>query len=345
MKEAIVGKTVSVTIRDVDIPTPKPGQVLIRVVVSGTNPKDWKLPKWTPDDALNQGDDIAGYVEAVGEGVRNFRKGDKVAAFHEMLSPHGSYAEYAIAWEHTTFHLTEKTSFEEAATIPLAAMTAALGLYQRLKLPLPWAPADKPTPLVVYGGASAVGAFAIKFAQLSNIHPIIAVAGKGAPFVETLISREKGDTIIDYREGDDAVRSAIKAASEGTPIHHAYDAVSEKGSYVNLGITLDTPGKITVVLPAEADKVQEQVSIHRTMVGSVHMPPAEGQTLGDKEFGAAFFPFIGRGLAQGWFSGHPYEVRKGGLGGLQGALKDLEAGKASAVKYVVKIAETEGVQQ
>lgn len=112
MKEAIVDKTTTVTIRDVDIPTPQPGQVLIRVVVSGTNPKDWKLPKWQTDTVINQGDDIAGYVEAVGEGVHGFRKGDKVAAFHQMISPHGSYAEYAIAWEHTTFHLTEKTSFE-----------------------------------------------------------------------------------------------------------------------------------------------------------------------------------------------------------------------------------------
>ncbi|KAJ5943800.1 hypothetical protein N7516_003968 [Penicillium verrucosum] len=345
MKEAIIDQTVSATIRDVDIPTPAPAQVLIRVVVSGTNPKDWKLPKWQPGNVINQGDDIAGYVEAVGEGVRNFRKGDKVAAFHQMGSPHGSYGEYAIAWEHTTFHLTEKTSFEEAATIPLAAMTAALGLYQELRLPLPWAPADKPTPLVVYGGATAVGAFAIKFAQLSNIHPIIAVAGKGAPFVETLISREKGDTIIDYREGNDAVHAGIKAIGKKTPIHHAYDAVTEKGSYATLGAALDAPGKITVILPVEADNAKEQISIQRTMVGTVHMPPAEGQTVGDKEFGAAFFQFIGQGLAQGWFSGHPYEVRKGGLGGIEGALKDLQAGKASAVKYVVRIAETEGVQQ
>ena len=112
MKEAIIDKTISAIIRDVDIPTPEPGQVLIQVVVSGTNPKDWKLPKWQPDRVINQGDDIAGYVEAVGEGVRNFRKGDKVAAFHQMGSPHGSYGEYAIAWEYTTFHLTEKTSFE-----------------------------------------------------------------------------------------------------------------------------------------------------------------------------------------------------------------------------------------
>ncbi|CAG8058839.1 unnamed protein product [Penicillium salamii] len=320
MKEAVVDKNVTVHIRDVEIPTPKPGQVLIRVVVSGTNPKDWKLPKWQQDNVINQGDDIAGYVAEVGEDVQKFRKGDKVAAFHEMMSPHG-----------------------KAATIPLAAMTAALGLYQELKLPVPWSPADKPTPLVVYGGATAVGAFAIKFAQLSNIHPIIAVAGKGASFVETLISKDKGDTIIDYREGDEAVRSKIKAAAN-VPIHHAYDAVSEKGSYLNLGAALEAPGRITVVLPGGEYQTPDGISIHRTMVGSVHTPPPEGQKLGDKEFGAAFFQFIGRGLAQGWFSGHPTEVRKGGLGGLEGALKDLEAGKASAVKYVVRIADTDGAQ-
>jgi NADPH:quinone reductase-like Zn-dependent oxidoreductase len=223
-------------------------------------------------------------------------------------------------------------------------MTAALGMYQILDLPLPWKPTSKPLPLVVYGGATAVGAFALKFAKLSNIHPLIVVAGRGSAFVETLIDRSKGDTIIDYREGDDAVQTKIKAAAGGKPIHHAYDAVSEKGSYLNLGASLTAPGKITTVLPTkEGDHIPEGITIVRTYVGSVHNPPAAG-TIEDREFGAAFFSLIGRGLAQGWFSGHPYEVRPGGLGGLQGALQDLEAGKASAVKYVVRTAETAGLQ-
>lgn len=225
-------------------------------------------------------------------------------------------------------------------------MTAALGLYQELNLPLPWNPASEPLPLVIYGGATAVGAFAIKFAKLSNIHPIIAVAGKGSAFVETLIDRKKGDTIIDYREGDESVRNQIETAAGGNPIHHAYDAVSEKGSYQNLAAALTVPGKITTVLPTtEGYQIPEGIRISRTMVGSVHNPPAEGKTIADREFGAAIFPLIGRGLAQGWFSGHPYQVRPGGLNGIEGALRDLEAGKASAVKYVVKIAETEDVQQ
>ncbi|KAF5139358.1 Trans-enoyl reductase fsr4 [Metarhizium anisopliae] len=345
MKQAIVDKAVTVAICDVDIPVAKPGQVVIQVVVSGTNPKDWKMPAWMPDaPAANQGDDIAGYVEAVGGGVLNFKKGDRVAAFHEMMTLGGSYAQYAVAWEHTTFHLPEDTSFEEAATIPLAATTSALGLYQQLSLPLPWNPAPEPLPLVVYGGASAVGAFAIKLARLSNIHPIIAVAGKGTPFVETLIDRSKGDTIIDYRKGDEAVRKAVRDAARGLPIHHAFDAVSEKGSYQNLGAALTAPATITVVLPGqEYNKVPEGVKIVATTVASVHKPADEGKMVSEVEFGAAFFALFGRGLAGGWFTGHPHEVRPGGLAGLEGALKDLQAGKASAVKYVVRIAETPGL--
>lgn len=113
MKEAIIHAGPKVEIIDSPIPKAQPGQVVIKVAVSGSNPKDWKVPEWMPDTPpCNQGDDIAGTVHEVGEGVTEFRKGDRVAAFHEMLAPHGSYAEYAVAWAHTTFFLPKKTSFE-----------------------------------------------------------------------------------------------------------------------------------------------------------------------------------------------------------------------------------------
>ncbi|PYI21666.1 putative quinone oxidoreductase [Aspergillus violaceofuscus CBS 115571] len=342
MKEAVIDKTITVTIRDVDIPVVQPGQVLIKVVVSGTNPKDWKVPTWRPDaPATNQGDDVAGYVEAVGEGVPNFHKGDRVAAFHQMLTPGGSWAEYAIAWAHTTFHLPEETSFEEAATIPLAATTSAVGLFQQLGLPLPWSPATESLPLIVNGGSSAVGAFAIKLARLSNVHPIIAVAGRGASYVETLIDRSKSDTIIDYRDGDDAVRENIKTVAGGRLVHYAFDAVSEKRSYQNLGAVLTAPAKITVVLPGcESNGLPDGIQLSTTSCGSVHQSVVAGNLVGNVEFGAAIFALFGRGLAQGWFAGHPHEVRPHGLAGIEGAVKDLRAGKASAVKYVVRIADT-----
>ncbi|KAL4917376.1 chaperonin 10-like protein [Aspergillus aurantiobrunneus] len=292
------------------------------------------MPALWPADGtpFNQGDDIAGYVERVGDDVVGFAKGDRVAAFHQVMTPHGSFAEYALAWDYTTFHIPSKTSFEEAATIPLCAITAALGLYQTMKLPLPWNPTSDPIPLVVYGGATAVGAFAIKFAQVSNIHPIITVAGRGIPYVKTLLSPEKGDVVIDYRGGNESVRAQIKAAAGGRPIHYAYDGVSENGSLQNIAPALTGPGEIAVMFPDDEFQPPEGMGIGQPIAGSVHYPPAAGKTIEYGEFGAAFFQLIGRGLRQGWFQGHPFEVRPGGLAGLEGALRDLKEGRASAVK-------------
>lgn len=202
-----------------------------------------------------------------------------------------------------------------------------------------------------------MGAFAIKFAVLSNIHPIIAVAGKGIPFVETLLDKSKGDIVIDYREGDDALCQKIKQAAGGQQILYAYDGVSEKGSFENIWAVLDKGGRFTHVLPISGKyetpgsgsgsetKVPDGLEGRITIVSSVHQAAPEGHPLGDSDFGAALFHFMGRGLAQGWFKGHPYEVREGGLNAVEGLLKDLEAGKASAVKYVLRVGDTPGLKR
>lgn len=235
----------------------------------------------------------------------------------------------------------------EASTIPLAAGTAAVGLYQRLGLPLPWNPATRPIPLVIYGGATSVGAFAIKLARLSNIHPIITVAGNGIPFVETLIDTTKGDTVVDYRHGDEAVRAGIRKAAGNNPIAYAFDAVSEGGSVENIFDVLEKKSsKVTTVLRVDQDKIPSGIEHVFTYVGTVHKAPSQpGAVLGDAEFGHVIYRFLARGLAQGWFSGHPYEVVPGGLNGIEAVLRNLESGKASAVKYVVRIAETAGVSE
>jgi NADPH:quinone reductase len=105
-----------------------------------------------------------------------------------------------------------------------------VGLYQRLELPEPWRPAKEPTPLVIYGAASAVGSYALQLAVKSNIHPLICVAGKSQDHVKSLIDPSKGDAVVDYRGGDEAVVEGIRKALGGAKLFHAYDAVSEKGS-------------------------------------------------------------------------------------------------------------------
>lgn len=253
-----------------------------------------------------------------------------------MMQPHGSYAEYAIAPAHTTFHIASTTSFEEAATVPLAAMTSALALHIELGLPTPWKPATKRIPLIIYGGSTAVGAFAIKLAKLANIGPIIAVAGSGIPYVKSL----GPDKIVDYREGN--VAAALREALGGEKCYHAIDAISETESYTTLGEVLAKPGcTIVTVLPGkEYTDFPEDVEMKVVMVSAVHKAtsgPAGMPVAPDAmDFGHAMFRFFARAMADGRFSGHPQTIIEGGLEGVDKGMKLLSEGKASATKYVYR---------
>ncbi|KAH7354688.1 chaperonin 10-like protein [Rhexocercosporidium sp. MPI-PUGE-AT-0058] len=356
MKEVINYIGPRVEIIDSPIPEPNDDQVLVKVIISGMNPKDWKAPELaqmysTPRvpytnsrDGLNQGGDMSGIVKKVGANVVEFKPGDRVAAFHEMSTPQGSYAEYAIAWSHTTFHPPNHISFEEAATIPLAALTTAVVLYHELALPCPWTPATTSIPLVIYGGSTAVGSFAIKLAQSGNIHPIITIAGKGSHYLETLIDRSKGDTIIFYREGIEAVTLKIQEALKLTGYHevqHAIDTANVQTSADTLKAVAAPGGHIIFTYPNEFD-VSPVVKSQPT-VGMVH-DQLRIQSVGDAtELGYIFSRYFTRAVQQGTFSGHSYEVREEGLEGVEQALKDLKEGKAGATKYVVRIADTLGL--
>ncbi|KAH7324871.1 chaperonin 10-like protein [Stachybotrys elegans] len=336
---------VAVEVTEAPIPTPGKGQVLIKVIVTGTNPKDWKMLVWFPEsNGVNTGDDIAGIVEAVGEGVTEFKPGDRVSSFHEMRTPNGSFAEYAIGQADTTFHLPASMTFEEAATIPLAAGTAAAALFVKLGLPEPWVKHRDPSVsdgVVIYGGSTAIGAYAIKLLQKADIHPIYVVAGKARDFVSGLIDTAKGDRLFDYRVGKDALVAEIKEALGARRPKFAFDTVSENGTTQTVAEVLDPAARLTTSLPdidesgnlvAKAEGVPDGLEVTFTSVGSLHKE--------EKDFATAWYRLFGRGIREGWFTPHPYESIPGGLEGVGEALSNLRAGKASAVKYVIRVAES-----
>lgn len=377
MKEAIVGKGESnqtvtllfhstnntglvVDIVDSPIPEPGPDDVVIKIAVTGTNPKDWKRPE---DSGYrgNQGDDMAGTVAKVGSSVREFREGDRVAGFHVMMTPNGSYAEYGVAPQHTTFHIPDSVTFEEAATIPLAALTSVYALYRELRLPAPWRPradTDAPLPLVIYGASTAVGAFAIQLARRSNVHPIIGIVGKSKDLVLDLLGdgpQKYGDAVVDYRGGEEAIIKGVQEAVAASRKHYpgyetadiqitrAYDPMSYDGGYVTLSKLLQgDDARLATVAPKhdypELKGREPPLYLGKTFVGMAH-----GDSAADRDLAYVYSRYLGRGLAEGWFKGHPYEVVPGGLNGIGKALKDLKDGKAHGVKYVLRIAETEGL--
>jgi hypothetical protein len=86
----------------------------------------------------------------------------------------------------------------EGAALPLAILTAVVGLYSSIKLdlPQPWSPATKPKPLLIYGASSAVGYYVLQLALKSNLHPLICIAGRASAHVEKLLDKSKGDSIV-----------------------------------------------------------------------------------------------------------------------------------------------------
>ena len=368
-KQVIVQSSIeAVEIIDTSIPTPRDTEIVIKVVVSGTNPKDWKYPLWyvflvfafecppaelRKADVLyrknlphNSGDDIAGVVYSVGKDVYEFKPGDRVAALHAFGTENGSFAEYAVAPDWTTFHIPHNISFEEAATIPVAGLTAAIALYVDMRLPPPYSPRTtagsrgEKMPIVIYGVTSAVGAFAAKYARLSGLGPIIGIAGRGIDFGKTLC-----DYVCDYRNGEDALVMAVEEALRnedlGSRVPNVFDAISENGSFEAIVRFIDPDsGTVSMVLPPKLFAKDKEdfhyppgVKAFNSAVPQVHSS--------HRDFGYLWSRYLGRLLEDGRLKAHPYEVIPGGLHGVLDGLKKLKDGKASAVKYVYRIEDTE----
>jgi NADPH:quinone reductase-like Zn-dependent oxidoreductase len=138
----------------IERPEPRDGEVLIRVRVAGVNPIDWKLraghvQRYMPITLpATPGLDVAGTVEAIGEGVTGFSIGDKV--FGRGAA---TYGEFAVARIATIAHIPDGVSFEQAATLHVGGVTAWLALFDTAHL-------EAGQRLLVQGGAGGVGSIA-----------------------------------------------------------------------------------------------------------------------------------------------------------------------------------------
>jgi NADPH:quinone reductase-like Zn-dependent oxidoreductase len=185
-------------LQEIDKPVVKDGEVLVRVRAASVNPADWHYMRGVPYVMRPQaglgkpknsvlGRDIAGQVEAVGKAVTRLRTGDEVFGEVEM----GGFAEYACVSEALLGLKPANLTFEQAAAVPLAALTALQGLRDAGKIQ----PGQK---VLIIGASGGVGTFAVQLAKLFGADVTGVCSTRNVEMVRSL----GADHVIDHTQED-----------------------------------------------------------------------------------------------------------------------------------------------
>ncbi|OME88640.1 MULTISPECIES: NADP-dependent oxidoreductase [Paenibacillus] len=179
--------------REVPTPTPQAHQVLVKVAATSINPIDWKLREGYLKQMMDWefpiilGWDVAGTISEIGHEVTDWKLGDEVFARPETTR-FGTYAEYTLVDEHLLARKPAAISWEEAASVPLAGLTAWQALFTHGEL-------TKGEKVLIHAGAGGVGMFAIQFAKQAGACVITTASERNHELLASL----GADQIIDYR--------------------------------------------------------------------------------------------------------------------------------------------------
>jgi NADPH:quinone reductase-like Zn-dependent oxidoreductase len=226
----------SLKVSKVTKPIPAPGQVLVRIQASGTNPLDVKIRLGKAPHAKTQlpailGLDLAGTIESVAPGVTEFAEGDQVFGMTGGVGGvQGSLAEYAAVDAKLLALKPKNFSMREAAATPLIFITAWEGLVDRARVQSGW-------KVLIHGGAGGVGHMAVQIALASGAEVFTTVSNKDMQTVERL-----GAVPIDYKvtpveqyvngftggEGFDIVYDTVG----GEVLDHSFQAVKKYTGHV-----------------------------------------------------------------------------------------------------------------
>ena len=220
-----------------DVPAPKagPGQVVVRVKAVGVNPVDTYIRSGAfPQRAAlpyTPGMDAAGIIEAVGDGVKNVRKGDRV---YTVGTVSGAYADLALSDAHRIYPLPERVSFSQGAAMTIPYGTAYRALFHR-------AGAKPGETVLVHGASGAVGTAAV---QLARAHGMKVIGTAGTDRGKKLVEQEGAHHALDHNTP--AYLDQVMKLTEGRGV----DVILEMLANVNLGRDLPLlakKGRVVVV--------------------------------------------------------------------------------------------------
>ncbi len=190
-------------LQEVAKPAPREDEVLIRIHAASINARDWRFMRAKPffirlmPGGLLQpknrilGADLAGQVEAVGCNVKQFTPGDEVFGFMPSATSRGTFAEYVCANENLITLKPSNLTFEQAAAVPLAAMTALQGLRDAGNIQ----PGQK---VLINGASGGVGAFAVQIAKAFGAEVTAVCSTRNLEMVRLL----GADHVINYTKED-----------------------------------------------------------------------------------------------------------------------------------------------
>ena len=185
---------------DIQVPSPKPNEVLIRTHAASINSWDWEIIQGTPwvnrlEHRLTSkfkiiGADVAGVVVTVGSAVTRLKEGDKV--FGDLSRGHwGGFAEYVTADENALFPKPTTLTFSQAAAVPQAGLLAFQGLRDKGQL-------KSGEKLLINGASGGVGTFAVQLAKQMGAEVTAVCSGGKIDLVASL----GADYVIDYTQHD-----------------------------------------------------------------------------------------------------------------------------------------------
>ena len=196
MKAAVLnhfGEAKALQIAHVDTPVPGDSEVLIRVIAAGINPVDTKVRAGTSGISKRislpaiLGWDISGIIEATGKNVVAFQPGDEVFGCIGFPGLGKAYAEFTVARPELLARKPDNISFEEAAAVPLAGLTAFQAVNEHLKV-------HSGQTVLIQAAAGGVGHLAVQLAKLNKAYVSGTASGKNRLFLASLGI----DRVIDY---------------------------------------------------------------------------------------------------------------------------------------------------
>lgn len=237
---------------ELERPTPRPNEVLVRVRAAGVNPTDWKhraTGGFLGEPPFVLGWDVSGVVEEVGIGVARFQPGDEVFGMLSYPFGHGSHAEYVTAPARTFAHKPVSLDHTQAGALPLVSLTAWQALVE-------YADVRPGQRVLIHAAAGGVGHVAVQIAKARGAYVIGTASAGKHEFLRSL----GADEVIDYRETDfvDAVKD----------VDVVLDTLGGETSVRSLKV-LRPGGLVVSILPVGSDEFHEEAE--RLGVRSVRM--------------------------------------------------------------------------